>query len=90
VWGLAFAPDETWLVTGCFDDDRFRIGDLATARVRREIPLPGAKFRALTLSPDGARVATTWQGPEDIKHRLTVYDPRRWHHENCTKRAGPE
>jgi WD40 repeat protein len=34
---LAFGPDGTWLVTGCARDDRLRIWDVVTARVRKEI-----------------------------------------------------
>jgi WD40 repeat protein len=50
VLGLAFGPDATWLVTGCRLDDRLRICDVATARVRKEIPLPDMSFHSLALS----------------------------------------
>jgi WD40 repeat protein/predicted Ser/Thr protein kinase len=59
VFDLAFDPDGTSLVTGCSNDDRLRVWDVATARVLKEIPLPDRKFIALNLSPDGTRVATT-------------------------------
>jgi WD40 repeat protein/serine/threonine protein kinase len=72
VYGLAFGPDGTWLVTGCNGDDRLRIWDVATARVRQTIPLPVRSFLALTLSPDGTRVATTTV--IDDKYRLDVFD----------------
>src|SRR5262249_9995912 len=58
VEGLAFGPDGTWLVTGYIGDDRMRIWDVATARVRKEIPRDGGYFPAVTVSPDGSRVAT--------------------------------
>jgi WD40 repeat protein len=64
VLSLAFSPDGTWLVTGSFGDDRLRIWDVATARLRKEIPGPGRGFRFLTVSPDGRRVAANadhWQ-----------------------------
>jgi WD40 repeat protein len=59
VLDLAFGPDGQWLVTGSFGDDRLRIWDVATARVRKEIQGPGQDFRFLTVSPDGRRVAAT-------------------------------
>jgi WD40 repeat protein len=57
VLGLAFSPDGHGLVTGCFGDDRLRIWDVATARVRKEVQGPGRAFRFLTVSPDGRTVA---------------------------------
>jgi WD40 repeat protein/tRNA A-37 threonylcarbamoyl transferase component Bud32 len=74
VWELAFGPDGTWLVTGCQPDDRLRIWDVATARVRQEIPVRGKGFRSLTLSSDGTRVAVRTDDPGSNKHRLTVCD----------------
>jgi WD40 repeat protein len=59
VLSLAFSPDARSLVTGSFGDDRLRIWDMATARVRKEIQGPGRGFRFLTVSPDGRRVAAT-------------------------------
>src|SRR5207302_11081340 len=39
VWCMAFSPDGTWLVTGTNADDRLRICDVATGRVRKEFTL---------------------------------------------------
>jgi WD40 repeat protein len=72
VFDLAFSPDGTSLVTGCNPDDRLRVWDVATARVRGEIPLPDRNGYSLILSPDGSRVAVhsyDWK-----KHRLSVID----------------
>jgi WD40 repeat protein len=74
VWGLAFGPDSTWLVTGCPHDDHLRIWDVAKARVRKRIPFPCGNFHSLTLSPDGTRVAATGQDPKNNKYYLTVRD----------------
>jgi WD40 repeat protein len=59
VLSLAFRPDGQSLVTGSYGDNRLRIWDLATARVRKEIQGPGPGFRILAVSPDGTRVAAT-------------------------------
>jgi WD40 repeat protein len=74
VSSLAFGPDGTWLVTGCRQDDRLRVWDVATARLRKEIPVPGRNvfFTSLTVSPDGTRVAVTEEGRQFTNHRLTV------------------
>jgi WD40 repeat protein/predicted Ser/Thr protein kinase len=69
VEGLAFGPDGTWLVTVCHGDRRLRLWDLATARVRKEIPLNVWAYPALTVSPDGTRVAT----------RDYSWDTNNWH-----------
>jgi WD40 repeat protein len=76
VWGLAFSPDSTWLVTGGPYDGRLRIWDVVTAHVRKEIPFPGGNVRMtwLTLSPDGTRVATTEEDEQFTNQRLTVFD----------------
>jgi WD40 repeat protein len=75
VMGLAFGPDGTWLVTGCPQDDRLRIWDVATARVRKKIPFPDSKCYSLTVSPDGTRVATTRSLSQNSwKFRLNVFD----------------
>jgi WD40 repeat protein/predicted Ser/Thr protein kinase len=73
-WDLSFGPDGSWLVTGCPQEDRLRIWDVATARVRKEIPLYGTNFQSLTVSPDGTRVAATSVDPKSGKRRLSVYD----------------
>ena len=70
---LAYGSDGTWLVSGCFADDRLRIWDVATARVRREIQVPAGTLRLLTVSPDGRRVAATAYDGQS-KHHLHVYD----------------
>src|SRR5205823_6646282 len=59
VRALAFGPDGRWLVIGDEQQDRLRIRDVATARVRREIRGPGESARFLAVSPDGARIAAT-------------------------------
>jgi WD40 repeat protein len=70
---LAFGPDGRWLVSGGDGDNRFRIWDVATARVRKERG-PGTRIDGLAIRPDGARVAVTgWDEPEQ-KHYLGVYD----------------
>jgi WD40 repeat protein len=76
VFGLAFGPDGTWLVTGCPFDDRLRVWDVATARVRKEIPLHSGnvRFNSLTLSPDGTRVAASVEDHQFKNQRLTVFD----------------
>jgi WD40 repeat protein len=76
VFGLAFGPDGTWLVTGSRQDCRLRIWDVATARVRKEIPFPGENVRLnwLTLSPDGTRVAATTETDQFTNYRVTVFD----------------
>ena len=71
VQSLAFSPDGTWLVSGNFADDRLRIWDLATARVRKEIQGPDGTFRMVCISPDGRRVAATASSPQ-YKFHLRV------------------
>jgi WD40 repeat protein/predicted Ser/Thr protein kinase len=74
VLGLAFGPDGTWLATGCYRDDQLRIWDVATARVRAKIPFPYRDLYALTVSPDGTKVATTRHDVGNKKVRLHVFD----------------
>ncbi len=74
VWDLAFGPDGTWLATGCNRDGRLRIWDMATARVRKEIPFHGRDLCSLAVSPDGTRVAGKTYDPRSKKYRLTVCD----------------
>jgi WD40 repeat protein len=74
VWGLAYGPDGTWLVSGSNRDDRLRIWDVATARVRKVIQVPAGNFRSPTVSPDGTRVAVTAYDPQSNKHHLQVCD----------------
>ncbi len=75
-WDLAFGPGGTWRVTGCRQDDRLRVWDVATARVRKEIPCHGRNvlFHSLTVSPDGRRVAATAEDQQFKNHCLTVCD----------------
>jgi WD40 repeat protein/serine/threonine protein kinase len=73
VEGLAFGPDGR-LVTICHEDDRLRVWDLATARVRKEIPYSTRYIPALTVSPDGTRVATRDYSWATTKWRLSVFD----------------
>jgi eukaryotic-like serine/threonine-protein kinase len=54
---LDFSPDGRSLVTASLGDDRLRIWDVPTMRLRKEIQGPGSAIRFLTISPDGARVA---------------------------------
>jgi WD40 repeat protein len=57
VRALAFSPDSTWLVTGCDNDARLQIWDVATARLRKALRGPGDTLAAVAVSPDGARIA---------------------------------
>jgi WD40 repeat protein/predicted Ser/Thr protein kinase len=70
---LAFGPDGRWLVTGNNADGRLRIWDVATVRVRKEVPGPGASVWFLAVSPDGARIAAS-SGEMQLKGSLSVYD----------------
>jgi WD40 repeat protein len=73
-WCLAYGPDGTWLVSGTDKDDRLQIWDVATARVRKEIQVPAGYLRALTVRPDGRRVAATAVDPQRNTHYLHVCD----------------
>jgi WD40 repeat protein len=70
---LAFGPDGRWLVTGNDEDDRLRLWDVATARIRQEIRGPGASIWFLAVSPDGRRVAAT-ASSQGNKYHLHVCD----------------
>jgi WD40 repeat protein len=59
VWGLAFAPDSSWIISTSHLDSKLRIWDVATGQLRREVQHPDASSRGLALSPDGATVAVT-------------------------------
>ncbi len=76
VSGLAFGPDGTWLVTACRPDDGLRIWDVATARLRKKIPVHDRNvlFHSLRVSPDGTRVAATAEDGGYENLRLTVCD----------------
>jgi WD40 repeat protein len=69
VRALAFSPDNTWLVSGCDDDDRLLIWDFATRQRRQVMAGPGKTLAALAVSPDGARVAA-----QDLDGSLRVTD----------------
>jgi WD40 repeat protein len=72
--GLAYGPDGSWLMTGNYADNRLRVWNAATARLRKEIPGPAGIFRFATVSPDGRRAALTVLDPQSNKHYLHVYD----------------
>ena len=74
VHGLAYGPDGSWLVTACTADDRLRIWDVATARLRKEIELPAGKLRSVTVRPDGRRLAASAYVEEEKVHHLHVCD----------------
>jgi WD40 repeat protein len=73
VWAFAFGPDGAWLMGGKDEDNRLRVWDVVTARVRRGIELPGGKLRSVSVRPDGRRVAATTFDPQD-KFHLHVCD----------------
>jgi WD40 repeat protein len=74
VEGLAFGPDGTWLVTACNQDDRLRIWDVATARIRKEIPFQAVSNHSLIVSPDGTRVAAREFNWYSAKWRMVVFE----------------
>ena len=72
---LAFGPDGRWLVTASDQDERLRIWDVATARVRKEeVRGPGTHTQTLAVSPDGRRVAAWSWDPKFEKSHLSVCD----------------
>jgi WD40 repeat protein len=74
VLDLAFGPDGTWLITGCHGNDRLRIWDVPSARIRQEIPFLDKYFSWLTVSPDGKRVAATATDQNTETRRLHVFE----------------
>jgi WD40 repeat protein len=62
VRALAFGPDGSWLLSASDWADRLQVWDVATGRRRKEIPGPGPTVLAVTLSPDGTRVAALERG----------------------------
>src|SRR5262249_2743459 len=61
VWSLAFGPDGSWLVSTGDEEAGLLIWDVATARLRRKIPVSGKLVNSVAVSPDGATIAvTTW------------------------------
>jgi WD40 repeat protein/serine/threonine protein kinase len=73
VRALAFGPGGRWLVTGGDGDERLRIWEVATARIRKEIRGPGKPIQFLAVSPDGRRIAATADDPL-MGLYLCVYD----------------
>jgi WD40 repeat protein len=69
---LAFGLDGSWLVSGTDGDERWRLWDVATGRIRKEIQGPAGRSEAVVVSPDGRRVATMVWRPEG-KH-LAICD----------------
>lgn len=63
VWSLAYGPDGRWLATATGADARVRIWDVATARVRKEIAVPGGSLLYVIVSPDGKRLVASATGP---------------------------
>jgi WD40 repeat protein/predicted Ser/Thr protein kinase len=74
VHGLAYGPDGSWLVTACMADNRLRIWDVATARLRKEIALPAGSLRTVTVRPDGRRLAASAYIEAERVHHLHVFD----------------
>jgi WD40 repeat protein len=74
VEGLAFGPDGNWLVTGCNADNCLRVWDVATTQVRKKIPFDIRNSHALTVSPDGTRLATRDYDWGTGAWRLSVFD----------------
>jgi tricorn protease-like protein len=58
VRALAFSPDGSWLVSGCYLDESLHIWNVATARLEKKLKGPGrVAIQAIAVSPDGARIA---------------------------------
>jgi WD40 repeat protein/predicted Ser/Thr protein kinase len=74
VHGLAFGPDGTWLASTTLGDNRLRIWDIATGRVRKEIEVPKGDLRNVVVRPDGSRVAVTAYDSRTGLHHLHVCD----------------
>jgi WD40 repeat protein len=74
VHGLAFGPDGKWLVSASLSDNRLRIWDVVSARLRREIEIPDGKLRSVTVRPDGRRLAASAWVDADNVHKLNVCD----------------
>ena len=76
VFGLAFSPDGAWLLTGDRNSGKLRVWDVGTARARKSIPFRdnNVLFDALTISPDGTRVAASLDKEQPSDRRLTVFD----------------
>jgi eukaryotic-like serine/threonine-protein kinase len=59
---LAFGPDGSWLVTACDGEDQLQIWNVATGLRQRQIKSPGNCVMAVTVSPDGSRIAAVARG----------------------------
>jgi eukaryotic-like serine/threonine-protein kinase len=57
VRALAFGPDSTWFVCGSDGNDQLQVWDVASAPRLRVVKGPGKVVLAITVSPDGARIA---------------------------------
>jgi WD40 repeat protein/serine/threonine protein kinase len=73
VWALAFGADSSWLATSCHEENKLRTWDAASARLRKEILLPGIYAEFLAASPKQSRVAVTAR-PQLTQCRTTVFD----------------
>ncbi len=69
VFTLAFAPDSSWLVTGCDEDAHLRIWSLATGELRQLLDAPGNRTTGLAVSPDGRGLAAC-----DIERKMRIYE----------------
>jgi WD40 repeat protein len=74
VWGLAFCSAGKGLMTGSAKEDRLRIWDVATAKVRHEIKLDPRELLGLVLNPEETRVAVTQLDPISYKSYFTEVD----------------
>jgi WD40 repeat protein/tRNA A-37 threonylcarbamoyl transferase component Bud32 len=69
VRALAFGPDSTWLVSAADGAGHLQIWDVATGRLRQQIKAPGPCVVAITVNPDGTRIAAV-----DRDGRVTVVE----------------
>jgi WD40 repeat protein len=83
VRGLAYGPDGSWLAVMKRPADQLRIWDVATGRIRKEMPLLGpmnvTEMQLLgsmnvSVHPDGKRLALTAFDPRSNIPRLQVRD----------------